>query len=141
MASEIDNINVLQVPTSNRRRLSLVKNDDCFFQSCARKEIKSDDHALIEQNECNISNALKEGIKTTIQLPTQMVGFSANNIKKEDYHPIWKYSDNPSVMRYRWLRTLRTKIMMDLTRHFGREVVHDRLLSCLCMLDMDLVIS
>ena len=133
MTSDIEDTGVLQVPSSNRRRLSLVQNDDFVFQSCKRKEIKSDDPALIEQNEYGISNLLKEVNSTTLPVLTQTAGFSANDINREDYHPIWKYSDNPSLMRYRWLRILRTKIMNDLTRHFGREVVHDRLLSCLCM--------
>ena len=134
MTSQTEDIGGLQVPTSNRRRLSLVQNDDCFFQSCKRKETKSNDHApLNEQKESVIFNALKDVNDIVIAVPTQTAG------NKEDYHPIWKYSDNPSIMRYRWLRTLRAKIMKDLTRHFGREVVHDRLLSCLCRLNMNLL--
>ena len=134
MKSETEEIGGLQVPPSNRRRLSLVQNDDCFFQSCKQnkrkgsriKETKSNEFAPSQQKESVIFNALKEVNDIVIAVPTKTDG------NAEDYHPIWKYSDNQSIMRYRWLRTLRTKIMRDLTRHFGREVMHDRLFSCLC---------
>ena len=49
------------------------------------------------------------------------------------YKPIWKYTNNSSIMKYEWIRKLRGLIMLDLKRHFGREVLHDRLFSCLSM--------
>ena len=50
----------------------------------------------------------------------------------DNYEPIWKFTNNPTVIKYKWIRKLRSKIMVDLKRHFGREVKHSRLFSCLC---------
>lgn len=50
----------------------------------------------------------------------------------ESYDPLWKYTNNSSIMKYRWMRQLRNEILLDLKRHFGREVKHNRLFSCLC---------
>ena len=57
---------------------------------------------------------------------------SNDNCDGDNYESIWKVTNNPTVINYKWIRKLRSKIMADLKRHFGREVKHSRLLSCLC---------
>ena len=133
---DIVDIAGVPIPASNRRRLSLVNHDDFVFQSSKRKEINCDDRSHCQPNQSHVSNSIREEelSDTITHLSPQNVSFSANDSNKEDYQPIWKHTDNPSIMRYRWMRTLRKKIMNDLTRHFGREVMHDRLFSCLCKL-------
>ena len=60
------------------------------------------------------------------------ISFNTSEINDDDYVPIWKFTKNSSVIQYEWVRKLRTKILLDLKRHFGREVKHNRLFSCLC---------
>ena len=42
-----------------------------------------------------------------------------------------KKTNNHSMMRYKWIQQIRRIIITDLKRHFGREIMHDRLFSCL----------
>ena len=44
---------------------------------------------------------------------------------------IVKEANNHIMMRYKWIQQIRRIIITDLKRHFGREIMHDRLFSCL----------
>ena len=136
-----ENISSLQVPITNQRRLSLIKNDDFVFPSHKRKEETTEINDFNEvkesfnDNKSNYSSASMGSATTTLDggIHKSANGSSTNgNSNNEIYEPIWKYTNNPSMMRYEWIRKIRGEIMLDLKRHFGREIMHDRLFSCLC---------
>ena len=144
MSNIKEGINSLEVPTPNKRRLSLIKNDDFAFPSHKRKEqialnndtINSQNSSYHEGSLSDIPNSLsRESVSPSVDYNHDKI--SAYSVAKpngnnEGYEPIWKYTNNPSIMRYKWIRQLRNKIMLDLKRHFGRDIMHDRLFSCLC---------
>ena len=53
------------------------------------------------------------------------------NTQVERCEQMPKKTNNNSMMRYKWIQQIRRIIMTDLKRHFGREIFHDRLFSCL----------
>ena len=144
MSNIKENINSLEVPTPNKRRLSLIKNDDFAFPSHKRKEqIALNNDTIDSQNSSyhkgslsDIPNSLsRESVSPSVDYNHDKISdysVTKPNGNNEGYEPIWKYTNNPSIMRYKWIRQLRSKIMLDLKRHFGRDIMHDRLFSCLC---------
>ena len=53
------------------------------------------------------------------------------NTQVERCEQMPKKTNNNSMMRYKWIQQIRRIIITDLKRHFGREIIHDRLFSCL----------
>ena len=56
---------------------------------------------------------------------------SDENTQDKRYEHMSKKTNNHSMMRYKWIQQIRRIIITDLKRHFGREIIHDRLFSCL----------
>ena len=136
-----ESIPSLQLPVTNKRRLSLIKNDDFAFPSHKCKKQTTENHDFIEvkqssnDNQPNYPSASRVSAtsSTDYGIANNGDGSLANaNSNNGVYEPIWKYTNNPSLMRYKWIREVRSEIMLDLKRHFGREIMHDRLFSCLC---------
>ena len=121
------------------RRLSLIENDDFAFHAHKRKDVNPNMKKLpaCYTNEAYFGNTQKD-LSTHLDAREDCKKVVIGDRDKEDanvnhYDPIWKYTNNASVIRYTWLRKLRGKIITDLKRHFGREVMHDRLISCISM--------
>ena len=121
------------------RRLSLIENDDFAFHAHKRKDIESNKKKFSAgcTNEAYLGNTQKD-LSSDLDARNDCKKVVIGDGEKEDtkvnhYEPIWKYTNNASVIRYTWIRKLRKNIMADLKRHFGREVMHDRLISCLSM--------
>ena len=136
-----ENIHSLQVPTtSNKRRLSLIKNDDFAFPSHKRKEQTTEWSDVISlQKQSNNEGSNYDSVPREFALTAENNAINKNsnnshnkeNAEDNRYDQIWKNSNDNSMMRYKWIRKLRNRIIMDLKRHFGREIMHDRLFSCL----------
>ena len=121
------------------RRLSLIENDDFAFHAHKRKDIEPHKKKFSAgcTNEAYLGNTQKD-LSNDLDPRKDCKQVVIGDSEKEDtkvnhYEPIWKYTNNASVIRYTWIRKLRKNIMADLKRHFGREVMHDRLISCLSM--------
>ena len=121
------------------RRLSLIENDDFAFHAHKRKDVKPHKKKFSAgyTNEAYFGNTQKD-LAIDLDARKDCKEVVIGDIEKEStkvshYEPIWKYTNNASVIRYTWIRKLRKNIMADLKRHFGREVMHDRLISCLSM--------
>ena len=56
---------------------------------------------------------------------------SDENTQDKRYEHMSMKTNNYSMMRYKWIQQIRRIIITDLKRHFGREIMHDRLFSCL----------
>ena len=56
---------------------------------------------------------------------------SDESTQDERCEQMCKKTNNHSMMRYKWIQQIRRIIITDLKRHFGREIMHDRLFSCL----------
>lgn len=138
LLTSLDDINYLHVTKSAPRRLSGVKNDDFVFHAHRQIGKLHSGHPI--NIECGESNTVKYSDHASkVSNNTQFIGIDNEQNHEEetksDYHgQIWKYSSNSSIMRYAFMRKLRKKILLDLERHFGRKVAHDRLFSCLCKL-------
>ena len=149
------------VLSRSRRRLSLVQNDDFAFNAHRRNEAQADiskrrlsliqiddlvfcnsvflkdaqfDNSIINEEEVS-DNVKTDNVTSTESSDSQVDSVveesRQNAIIDVSYDPIWKYTTNNSIMRYTFMRKLRKKVMLDLERHFEREVMHDRLFSCL----------
>ena len=142
MARIDENIHALPQETSIKRQCP--NQDDDFFTpskkgnaDAAEKENVS---GTIDQLNIKKSNCLYASEKyiSTSQNYIHVDNINDGSTKAyqdiESYEPLWKYTNNSSVMKYRWMRHLRNQILFDLKRHFGREVKHNRLFSCLCKL-------
>ena len=121
------------------RRLSLIENDDFAFHAHKRKDVKPNKKKFSAgyTNETYFGNKQKDlaiDLDARKDCEKEVIGDrEKKDTKVSHYEPIWKYTNNASVIRYTWIRKLRSKIITDLKRHFGREVMHDRLISCLSM--------
>ena len=129
-----DDTNYLHVIKSTPRRLSYVKNDDFAFPAHRESKLQFGYPINIESGESNTDEY--SGHTSKVSNDVQSFGIANEQIHQEDsksdyYGQIWKYSTNNSIMRYTFMRKLRKKILLDLERHFGRKVLHDRLFSCL----------
>ena len=123
--------------TSRVRRLSFIENDDFAFHARRLKDSKPNKKKFSAEytNEAYFGNTKKD-LSIDLDARKDCKKVVIGDREKEDtmvshYEPIWKYTNNSSVIRYTWIRKLRSKIIADLKRHFGREVMHDRLISCL----------
>ena len=129
-------INYLRVIKSTPRRLSNIQNDDFIFHAHRQNQFQYDD-TIDEVENTEPNTAQHSDNAPGLSNGVQFVEIDNEQIHKggsqSDYHgQIWKYSTNNSIMRFAFMRTLRGKILLDLERHFGRKVMHDRLFSCLC---------
>ena len=121
------------------RRLSLIENDDFAFHAHKRKDVKPNKKKFSAgyTNETYFGNKQKDlaiDLDARKDCEKEVIGDrEKKDTKVSHYEPIWKYTNNASVIRYTWIRKLRSKIITDLKRHFGREMMHDRLISCLSM--------
>ena len=135
-AENTENDNKWEGGASRRRSLLVFHHhsNECKEDNYAESDIDrhSDNSTIQKSNHTSLSKNC--GINANILLPISGgdIGEDDNNIYH--YRPLWKFTNNPSILRYAWLKRLRTMIMEDLKRHFGREVHHARLLSCLGML-------
>ena len=139
MSNPLNNIANLSNSTSCIRRLSLIENDDFAFHAYKRKDVEpvKKKESAGYTNEAHFGNSQKD-LSIDLDARKHCKKVVIGDGEKEDtkvgyYEPIWKYTNNASVIRYTWIRKLRSKIITDLKRHFGREVMHDRLISCLSM--------
>ena len=133
-----DSANV-STSASCARRLSLIENDDFAFHAHKRKDVVPNTKKFSAgyTNEAHFGNTQKD-LSIDLDARKHCKKVVIGDREKEDtkvsyYEPIWKYTKNASVIRSTWIRKLRSKIITDLKRHFGREVMHDRLISCLSM--------
>ena len=139
MSKPLQNSTNVSTSTSRVRRLSLIENDDFAFHAHKRKDFESNKKKFSagNTNEAYFGNTQKD-LSIDLDARKHCKKVVIGDREKEDtkvsyYEPIWKYTNNASVIRYTWIRKLRSKIITDLKRHFGREVMHDRLISCLSM--------
>ena len=71
----------------------------------------------------SINNNSNKRVLTKRKSTFQIDPFSSSTHDKDENNGGWQ--------KYEFMRVLRRKILIDLERHFGRKVEHDRLFSCL----------
>ena len=123
------------------KRPSLPHDNGCVISASQDNERISTSDDIGEIKGAVIAKVIDYALMSEYSMPSYPGGVvndktieckSNKNCDGDNYEPIWKFTDNPTVMKYKWIRKLRSKIMVDLKRHFGREVKHSRLFSCLC---------